>query len=504
MLAQLAGSIAWLAATADDGEATAAKCTTLKVPWRGCGDGVVDSLIAAGVYSFLGLVGAFLLRRLWRRSRQVLPTTSTVDEVALKDALLKLRSQTARFSYQRQSLERDTPDGVFGQLLNPRLELVRPVGQRMGAADDSEFLPHAKPEEVFDQVGGQLLIVGEPGSGKTVLIGELARHVIDTRPELTPVIVNLSGWSGHASFRGFLVAQLRNPANPAALTAAQADAVLTRQLIALFLDGLDEVGAGFGSDAVDKLLPLGPLVRFVMVSSLGWWAYMPVLAIFFVGWYSGCCLGWWLTLRSVSLVGCFRTRQFEKLFSPTLRGSCRLGRGVDTAWSSGSSSGSSVSSSEASVASDVGSSVFKSEASVVSALGLSSAWTEVVGSSLCNGSYAEGSPISACCRDIEIWNGSLSRWPMTSGSCAASMAVVRCGSRTTSFNGISRTRPRLTYFCRRRSNPGELDGMGAKLRGADAGGHDPAARAEAVARETRCPPKPQAALPSSFGRVLET
>jgi flagellar biosynthesis GTPase FlhF len=61
-------------------------------------------------------------------------------------------------------------------------------------------LPPATPIiEVFDQMGGALLILGVPGAGKTTLLLELARDLI-TRAEQDeshpiPVVFNLSSWA---------------------------------------------------------------------------------------------------------------------------------------------------------------------------------------------------------------------------------------------------------------------------------------------------------------------
>jgi hypothetical protein len=183
-----------------------------------------------------------------------------VDETALVDVLLQVKRQTERFSYQR--LAANDPSfpnvAIFKTLLNPRLDLVRPVGERFGDRDAFEFWPQTTPEEVFDAADGQLLVVGEPGSGKTMLLCELVRHVVNTRPALTPVLLNLSAWSGQATFQDFVLGQLTNPASGGMLTRQQAELALHRQLLALFLDGLDEVGEHYGNDVIDELRDFMP------------------------------------------------------------------------------------------------------------------------------------------------------------------------------------------------------------------------------------------------------
>src|SRR2546421_4462023 len=53
--------------------------------------------------------------------------------------------------------------------------------------------------QVYDDVGGDLLILGEPGSGKTTLLLELARDLLDrarnNEGHPMPVVFNLSSWS---------------------------------------------------------------------------------------------------------------------------------------------------------------------------------------------------------------------------------------------------------------------------------------------------------------------
>ena len=63
---------------------------------------------------------------------------------------------------------------------------------------DRTLPPDQKIVDVFDEVKGALLILGEPGSGKTTTLLELARDLIaraekdSTLP--VPVVFNLSSW----------------------------------------------------------------------------------------------------------------------------------------------------------------------------------------------------------------------------------------------------------------------------------------------------------------------
>lgn len=108
--------------------------------------------------------------------------------------------------------------------------------------------PHALPAGtsiagVFDNLGGDLLILGAPGSGKTTLLLELARTLIAraqqdaTHP--MPVVFNLSSWAAqHPPLADWLVDEL-NIRYDVPRKVAQAW-LATDQVLPL-LDGLDEV-----------------------------------------------------------------------------------------------------------------------------------------------------------------------------------------------------------------------------------------------------------------------
>lgn len=108
---------------------------------------------------------------------------------------------------------------------------------------DKSLPPETKTVEVFDAVGGELLILGKPGSGKTTMLLDLARDLIaraekdDKLP--IPVVFNLSSW---AEKRTPLADWLAEELNfrydvPKKIAAAwvKDDVVLP------LLDGLDEV-----------------------------------------------------------------------------------------------------------------------------------------------------------------------------------------------------------------------------------------------------------------------
>ena len=80
--------------------------------------------------------------------------------------------------------------------------MIYPIEKKISAALGREktdlVLKNANIIDVFDQANQSLLILGEPGSGKTIMLLELARHTLArAQSDLTqpiPVVFNLSAW----------------------------------------------------------------------------------------------------------------------------------------------------------------------------------------------------------------------------------------------------------------------------------------------------------------------
>jgi hypothetical protein len=86
----------------------------------------------------------------------------------------------------RMEEQEDVVEHPWNQVLRPSpTKRALPPGEKIG--------------EVFDEMGGALLILGEPGSGKTTMLLELARETIaraERDPEQPiPVVFNLSSWA---------------------------------------------------------------------------------------------------------------------------------------------------------------------------------------------------------------------------------------------------------------------------------------------------------------------
>lgn len=122
--------------------------------------------------------------------------------------------------------------------------------------DNVEELP-VKPDEsfeelqateIFDQMGAgrTLLILGEPGAGKTIALLKLAQRLVaQTEKDLSrqpiPVVFNLSSWaSKRQTIAEWLVEELKNKYQ---VSSALGKTWVEQEHLILLLDGLDEVQA---------------------------------------------------------------------------------------------------------------------------------------------------------------------------------------------------------------------------------------------------------------------
>ena len=105
-------------------------------------------------------------------------------------------------------------------------------------------LPAGTPiAEVFEKMGGELLILGAPGAGKTTLLLELARYLLDRaisdEAHPIPVVFNLSSWAQRQQpLATWLVDELNSIYD---VPRKVAQAWIADDALLLLLDGLDEV-----------------------------------------------------------------------------------------------------------------------------------------------------------------------------------------------------------------------------------------------------------------------
>ena len=121
----------------------------------------------------------------------------------------------------------------------------------------NETLPAGKSMfEIFEEIGlgRSLLILGAPGSGKTTMLLELARELIelarDNDTEAIPVVFNLASWTEKQSISDWLTEQLNTAYYVPRKTAARW--VIENKML-LLLDGLDEVKAENRAKCVETI-----------------------------------------------------------------------------------------------------------------------------------------------------------------------------------------------------------------------------------------------------------
>ncbi|NER99994.1 MAG: NACHT domain-containing protein, partial [Symploca sp. SIO1B1] len=112
---------------------------------------------------------------------------------------------------------------------------------------------------VFDQAGveGRLLILGKPGAGKTTMLLELAKVLVQRAEkdlsEPVPILLSLSSWQNdQQSIADWIVAKL-NSGEYHNVRKDIAKQWLEEGEIIPLLDGLDELAAGRQESCVKKL-----------------------------------------------------------------------------------------------------------------------------------------------------------------------------------------------------------------------------------------------------------
>ena len=151
-----------------------------------------------------------------------------------------------------------------------RAAVPRPGSLRLRRPGEQERpVPADVPNiRLFDEAEHILLILGEPGSGKTTMMLDLARTLLEqARTDATvpiPVVFNLSSFTeAEQSLDDWLVGEFRRSYD---VPEKLARYWLAHNELALLLDGLDEVRADRRAGVVEKIEPLslgatGPLAR---------------------------------------------------------------------------------------------------------------------------------------------------------------------------------------------------------------------------------------------------
>jgi DNA polymerase III delta prime subunit len=135
--------------------------------------------------------------------------------------------------------------------------IERPWEIVLSAVDEPNriLLPSQKIVDIYKENGRALLILGEPGSGKTMTLLELARDLVAQAmqdPSVPiPVVLNLSSWSEKgADFLNWLVTELNVKYQ---IPRKMGRYWIENDVLALLLDGLDEVKAEQRNSCVDAI-----------------------------------------------------------------------------------------------------------------------------------------------------------------------------------------------------------------------------------------------------------
>jgi hypothetical protein len=187
-----------------------------------------------------------------------------IPTASLPPSNIVVQNLTQQEYRQRQVLLNKVRDawvkGVLEKSLHARVSIElglqeRPDLVQQPFSDVAEFaaapgqaLPEGTPATtVFDRLGSgrTLLIVGEPGSGKTIALLKLAEDAIDrTKSDLRqqiPVVFNLSSWTRKPqSIEQWLIQELLEKYQ---VSKALGKTWVESEALMLLLDGLDEVKA---------------------------------------------------------------------------------------------------------------------------------------------------------------------------------------------------------------------------------------------------------------------
>ena len=191
-----------------------------------------------------------------------------VLEETLKDAKFDIRVDTRadqvgdpqRMDYELPTLDQEKPTAL-GDLINA---VLRRRNERKLLNGTAQAIP-----QIFHNASEKLLILGAPGSGKTVLLLDLTKALLEEAGEdaskSVPVVFNLSSWAVKRDpLRAWLIVELRNSYGVGKKLAERW--IDTDSLIYL-LDGFDEVEAVHRQECLNRINAFMSRTRQVVICS---------------------------------------------------------------------------------------------------------------------------------------------------------------------------------------------------------------------------------------------
>src|SRR5215217_1035323 len=194
-------------------------------------------IVGVGAWMAAGIIVTYLLSRLQARSQEESPE-AIKERVSQLEPALRKQVQSRSYGARRNLIEA------------PLRELDLDITPRLGWVRDPRLIePESVSEKVADDIVAafesskrRMLIVGEPGSGKTIAAYSLIEYLDNTEgDERIPLLVNLSAWEAQEDVEAFLVDYLCSSVGYEVHERAVASAFIGSSRYALILDGLDEI-----------------------------------------------------------------------------------------------------------------------------------------------------------------------------------------------------------------------------------------------------------------------
>jgi hypothetical protein len=196
------------------------------------------SLPIVGAWMAAGIIVTYLLSRLQARSQEESPEAIKERVIRLEP---ELRKQVQARSYGARRNLIEAPLRELDLAITPRLgwvrdpRLIEPEPVSAKVADDIVA--------AFESSKRRMLIVGEPGSGKTIAAYSLIEYLDKSEGAegRIPLLVNLSAWEAQEDFETFLIDYLCSSVGFEVHERAVARAFIGSDRYSLILDGLDEI-----------------------------------------------------------------------------------------------------------------------------------------------------------------------------------------------------------------------------------------------------------------------